>query len=260
MHAETANERQAARLQGTLGALDVVVASVEGVKILASSSSGLGVGAAVAATTQLLPILGAARGSWTMNQVTLRSRDGALILTPLGLVDRAGSVLVSAVPLGGSLALAEIASLRAAAASTPDVDGRPAEVPNEPADADLLDTEPPSLVHQTAATLDAMGSVVATMLRATETGRDLYLFLPPGSDVRTVARLAREIDQAMRAVARLGPVFHTAVLRCGTRRLIIRMDGADTEGSSIIIVGGETGRPGLACRQAEDAALALGAR
>ena len=64
----------------------------------------------------------------------------------------------------------------------------------------------------------------------------------------------------MRAVARLGPVFHTAVLRCGTRRLIIRMTGADTEGSSIIIVGGETARPGLACRQAEDAALALGAR
>ena len=264
MHPETANESSAVELPAaTLNTLDVVVASADGVKILASSSSSLGVGAAVAATKLLVPVLGAARGPWTINQVTLRSRDGALILTPLGLVDGAGSVLVSAVPPGGSLALAEIASLRAAANCTPDVVGRQRdEAPNEPRDADLLDTEPPSLVHRTAATLDAMGPVVPTMFRVAETERDLYLFLPPGSDVRTVARVAREIDQTMRAVARLGPVFHTAVLRCGTRRLIIRMDGVDADGSSrsIIIVGGETGRPGLACRQAEDAALALGVR
>src|SRR5207249_1016495 len=139
---------------------------------------GLGVGAAVAATKLLLPILCAGRGLWTMDQITLRSLDGALILTPLSLVDGAGSVLVSAAPLGGALALAEIASLRAAATCTSDMAGPPRdEAPNEPRDTDLLDTEPPSLVHQTAATLDAMGPVVATMLRVAETRRDLVLFL-----------------------------------------------------------------------------------
>jgi hypothetical protein len=119
---------------------------------------------------------------------------------------------------------------------------------------------PRQWVHRTAASLDALGSIVATTLRIQETGRELHLFLPPESDVQAVARLACAIDRALRTVGRLGSLFHSAVLRRGARRLIIRMDRRDTADSSIIIVGGETGRPGLACRQVEDAALALGVR
>src|SRR4030095_12162010 len=117
VHMETVSNG-AAGLPPILNDLDAVVSSVDGIKILASLSSSLGVGAAVAATKLLLPVLGAARGAWTMNQMTLRGRDGALILTPLGSLAGAGSVLVSAVPIGGSLALAEIVALRAAGIST----------------------------------------------------------------------------------------------------------------------------------------------
>ncbi len=259
--AETPSEPPAAGLSARSGMLDVLVASVEGVKILAASSSGIGVGAAVAATKLLLPVMAASHGQWTMDQVTLRGQDGALVLTPLGLARGTGSVLVSAVPPGGSLALAEISSLRAAATHALGMTGPAAdEAPSATQDVDLLETDATMQVQQTAATLDAMGSVIATVLRVASTGRTLYLFLPPGSDVRQAARLAREIDEAMGAGARLGPVFDTATLRCGPRRLIIRMDARDKEGSSIFILGGETGRPGLAYRQADDAALALGAR
>jgi len=258
-HPETA--RDAVAGPRTHGSLDVVVGSAEGVKILASSSSSLGVDAAVAVAKLLLPVLGTTRGAWTTNQITLRGQDGALILTPLGSLAGDGSVLVSAVPLGGSLALAEIAALRAAGTSTAVVAARARDgASDDPLDADLLETEPTPEVHRTVASLDALGSIVATTLRIQETGRELHLFLPPESDVHAVARLASEIDRALRAVGRLGPRFHAAVLRCGARRLIIRLDRRDTADSSIIIVGGETGRPGLACRQAEDAALALGVR
>jgi hypothetical protein len=259
--AETPSGPPDAGLSARSGMLDAVVASVEGVKILAASSSGIEVGAAVAATKLLLPILAASHGRWTMDQVTLRGQDGALVVTPLDLAGGAGSVLVSAVPPGGSLALAEISSLRSAASHALGMTGRAAEEgPSATQDADLLEADATMLVQQTAATLDAMGSVIASVLRVASTGRTLYLFLPLGSDVRQVARLACAIDDATGAVARLGLVFDTATLRCGPRRLIIRMDGRDTEGSSIFIVGGETGRPGLAYRQADDAALALGAR
>jgi len=253
--------RDAAEGPQTHGSLDVVIGSADGVKILASSSSSLGVRAAVEATKLLLPVLGTTRGAWTTNQMTLRGQDGALILTPLPSLAGGGSVLVSAVPLGGSLALAEIAALRAAGISTAAVAEQARGVSSDDAlDADLLETEPTPEVHRTVASLDALGSIVATTLRIQETGRELHLFLPPESDVHAVARLASEIDRALRAVGRLGPRFHAAVLRCGARRLIIRLDRRDTADSSIIIVGGETGRPGLACRQAEDAALALGVR
>ena len=259
VHMETVSNG-AAGLPLILNDLDAAMSSVDGIKILASSSSSLGVGAAVAATKLLLPVLGAARGAWTMNQMTLRGRDGALILTPLGSVVGVGSVLVSAVPLGGSLALAEMASLRAAASTPVVADHARGEAPDDKREADLFETEPLPAVHRIAATLDALGSIVATTLRVRETGRDIHLFLPPDSDAQAVARLAGEIDHAVRAVARLGSLFHTAGLRCGARRLIVRLDRRDAADSSIIIVGGETGRPGLACRQAEDAALALGVR
>ena len=53
-----------------------------------------------------------------------------------------------------------------------------------------------------------------------------------------------------------GLVLHSAVLRSGRRRLIIRRPA----GSNLLVAGGETERPGLAYRQVESAALALGAR
>ena len=182
-----------------------------------------------------------------------------MVLTPLGPIGQSGSVLVSAIPPGGALALLEILCLRAAAGCASDVSPR---VGPEPAveRQDLLDSEPSTRVHQIAATLGAIGPVMAGALRDGEGERDLYLFLPAGTDVRMVGSFAAELDRAMRQAADSGHLFHTAVLRCGKRRLIIRRDDAATERSRIVVAGGEMERPGLAYRQVEAAALILGGR
>jgi len=258
---EIATLRKVAALLAPLKALDVRVESVGGVKLFTVSSLGPCAGQAVAAARLVLPLLAEGHAPWAVEQMTLRGPDAAVILTPLGPVGQSGSVLVSAVPPGGALALLEILCLRAAAGCASDVSPRvgpdPAVERQEP---DLLDSEPPTRVHQIAATLGAIGPVMAGALRDGEGERDLYLFLPAGTDVRMVGSFAAELDRAMRKAADSGHRFHTAVLRCGTRRLIIRREDAATERSRIVVAGGETERPGLAYRQVEAAALILGAR
>jgi len=258
---EIAMLRRVAALLAPLKALDVRVESVGGVKLFTVSSLGPCAGQAVAAARLVLPLLAEGHAPWAVEQMTLRGPDAAVVLTPLGPVGQSGSVLVSAVPRGGTLALLEILCLRAVAGCASDVSPRvgpdPAVERQEP---DLLDSEPPTRVHQIAATLGAIGPVIAGALRDGEGERDLYLFLPAGTDVRMVGSFAAELDRAMRKAADSGHRFHTAVLRCGTRRLIIRREDAATERSRIVVAGGETERPGLAYRQVEAAALILGAR
>jgi hypothetical protein len=53
-----------------------------------------------------------------------------------------------------------------------------------------------------------------------------------------------------------GVTFRTAVLRSGARRVVIRLLAGH---SNSIVTAGETARPGLAFRQVEHAAAALGA-
>src|SRR5439155_21526486 len=118
------------------------------------------------------------------------------------------------------------------------------------------DTESPTRVRELAAALGAMGSLTAGALHDSDGARDVYVFLPPDTDVRGVGGFASEIDRAMRRAAVEGLVLHSAVLRSGRRRLIIRRPA----GSNLLVAGGETERPGLAYRQVESAALALGAR
>ena len=256
---EIAMLRKVAALLAPLKALDVRVESVGGVKLFTVSSLGPCAGQAVAAARLVLPLLAEGHAPWAVEQMTLRGPDAAVVLTPLGPVGQSGSVLVSAVPPGGALALLEILCLRAAAGCASDVSPR---VGPEPAveRQDLLDSEPSTRVHQIAATLGAIGPVMAGALRDGEGERDLYLFLPAGTDVRMVGSFAAELDRAMRQAADSGHLFHTAVLRCGKRRLIIRRDDAATERSRIVVAGGEMERPGLAYRQVEAAALILGER
>ncbi|PYO56920.1 MAG: hypothetical protein DMD83_11955, partial [Candidatus Rokuibacteriota bacterium] len=256
---EIAMLRKVAALLEPLKALDVGVESVDGVKIFTVSSLGPCAGRAVAAARWVLPLLAAGQAPWGVEQMTLRGPDAAVVLTPLGPIGQSGSVLVSAIPPGGALALLEILCLRAAAGCASDVSPRVGPEPAvERREPDLLDSDPPTRVHQIAATLGAIGPVMAGALLDGEGERALYLFLPAGTDVRMVGSFAVELDRAMRQAADSGHLFHTAVLRCGKRRLIIRRDDAAAERSRIVVAGGEMERPGLAYRQVEAAALILG--
>jgi len=60
----------------------------------------------------------------------------------------------------------------------------------------------------------------------------------------------------MRQVAEAGLTFRTAVLRSAARRVVIRLLAGH---SNSIVAAGETAKPGLAYRQVEHAAAALGA-
>lgn len=259
--AESLDEISALRIAALLAplmALDVGAESIDGVRLFTASSPGLSRNPAAA--RPLLPLMAEGRAPWPVNQMTLRGPDAALVLTPLGPVAEGGPVLACMVPPGGALALLEILSLRAADGYARVSGGSQQASGDERPEPDLLDTEPPTRVRQIAATLDALGPVMAATLRDPEAERDLYLFLPSGSDVRMAGSFASDLDGAMRKAAGSGPVFHTAVLRGGRRRLIVRLEDAARERSNIIVVGGETDRPGLAYRQVESAALALGAR
>ena len=243
--------------------LAVGVESADGTTLFTVTASDLAAGAVHTAATLLLPLLDEGRAPWPVNQLTMRSADIALILTPLGPPGPGGSVLLCAVPPGGALASLERLCLRAVAEPAREgsevsrIDRAEAEPLQEP---DLLDSEPATRVHQIAATLGALGPVTASVLHDAEADRDLYLFLPPESDVRGTGRFAGELDRAACKIAEAGYAFHTAVLRCGRRRLIIRREHTSTGPAVIVVVGGETDRPGLAYRQAEGAALALSAR
>jgi hypothetical protein len=241
----------------------VGVESADGTTLFTVSATGLGTGSVLAAVRPLLPLIAEGRAPWPVNQLTMRGADVTLILTPLGPLGHGGSVLLCAVPPGGALASLERLSLRAVAEDGRGAEGVPgigrgeAEEWQEP---DLLDSEPSTRVHQIAGTLDALGPVAAHVLRDAETESDLYLFLPAGSDVRMTGRFAGELDRAARRMVESGHTFHTAALRCGRRRLIIRLAPAATGRAAIVVAGGETDRPGLADRQVEGAAVALGAR
>ena len=253
-------DRVAAAL-APLSPLGVGVESVDGVTFF--TASGPDQGRAPDAARVLLPLLTEGRAPWPVNQLTMRGADTVLILTPLGSTDRGAAVLVCAVPPGGVVASVERLSLRAMPAGSIDSMEAPRTDPDQTGECqepDLVESEPPTRVRQIAGSLSALGSVTASMLRDADAARDLYLFLPEGSDVRMTGRFAGELDRAVRRLAASGHTFHTAVLRCGRRRLIIRLEDAATGRAAIVVAGGQTDRPGLASRQVEAAALLLCAR
>jgi hypothetical protein len=243
--------------------LHVGVESAEGLTLVTVSPSGPGKRAALAAGRLLLPLLAERRAPWPVIQLTMRGADVALILTPLGPLRPGGSLLASSVLPEGALASVERLLLRAVISGTSGSDGSARRDPDQPEareEPNLLDAQAPTPVRQIAASLDALGAVTASVLSDAEAERDFYVFLPEGSDVRKAGQFAGELDQAVRKVAELGPAFHTAVLRCGMRHLIIRLEHAARGRAAIVVAGGQTDRPGLAYRQVEAAALVLNAR
>jgi hypothetical protein len=254
--------RRLATALSSYKALDVETLVVDGVVLFVAASPGSDITPVVSATRPLLALLAHRRAPWAIDQMTLRGPGAALVLTPL-CAGRGGPVLASAVPASGPLAMLEVVSLRAASdhgLDAPTGIGDGATPHDDRQEPDLVDTEAPTRIRQIAATLGALGPVAAGALRDPEAERDLYVFLPAGMDTRVVGSFAAELDGAMKRASETGAIFHTAVLRCGKRRLIVRRENSDSERASIIVAGGETERPGLAYRQVESLALALDAR
>jgi hypothetical protein len=237
--------------------LTVTMESGEGVTLL--TASGPGRSRAVGAARALLPFLGERCAPWPVNQLTMWGEDTVLILTPLG---QERTVLAVAVPPAGGVAAIERLSLRAPGVEPAGPVGSPRLVPapvEQGGPPDLVESEPPPRVRQLAASLDAFAPVVARLLRDVAAERDLYLFLPEEADVRLTGRFADELGRTVRTLTEAGNTFHTAVLRCGRRRLIVRLPPAATGGAPIVVAGGLTDRAGLAFRQVEAAALLLAA-
>jgi hypothetical protein len=251
--------RELTALLPAVGPLAIEVRVVGGVTLLSATSPALDDEAAVTAAALLLPLIRPGRAPWPVDQVTLRGPRAVLILTPLGSLPAGGPVLAASVPPGGGVALLELrcrqaAPAHAARAAVPlDDEAASGEERDEP---DLLDVEPSTRTREVAASLGALGTVAASSLREPETDRALYLFLPPGSDVRAVGALAHDVSGAMRQAAEAGVMFRTAVVRSAARRIVIRLLAGH---SDTIVAAGETAKPGLAYRQVEHAAAALGA-
>ena len=258
-----AADRVAAML-ASFKVLDVHVQPVDGVKLFVASPRGSDTTSVVGAARPLVSLLADARAPWPVDQMTLRGPSAALVITPLGVAGRRGPALVVAVNVGAQLALLEVLALRAAAeCAVPTTASGPDESPvhEERHEPDLIDTDASTRIRQIAGTLRALGPVSAAALRNPEAERNLYVFLPSGTDARMVGSFASELDGAMRKAGEAaGAVFSSAVLRCGKRRLIIRQENSDNERANILVAGGETERPGLAYRQVESVALALDAR
>ena len=242
-----------------VGPLAVEVRVVGGVTLLSATSPAVDDEVAVTAAALLLPLMRPGRAPWPVDQVTLRGPRAVLILTPLGPLPAGGPVLAASVPPGGGVALLELRCRQAAvahaarAAAPLDDEAASGEERDEP---DLLDVEPSTRTREVASSFGALGTVTASSLRDPETDRALYLFLPPGSDVRAVGALAHDVSGVMRQAAEAGVTFRTAVLRSGARRVVIRLLAGH---SNSIVAAGETAKPGLAYRQVEHAAAALGA-
>ena len=250
--------RELTALLPAVGPLAIEVRVVDGVTLLSATSPALEDEVAVTAATLLLPLIRPGRAPWPVDQVTLRGPRAVLILTPLAPLTAGGPVLAASVPPGGGVALLELrcrqaAAAHAARAGAPLDGAASGEERDEP---DLLDVEPSTRTREVASSFGALGTVTASSLRDPETDRALYLFLPPGSDVRAVGALAHDVSGVLRQAAEAGVTFRTAVLRSAARRVVIRLLAGH---SNSIVAAGETAKPGLAYRQVEHAAAALGA-
>jgi hypothetical protein len=257
--ARTAMDGVAAAL-APLSPLTVGVESAEGVTLLTASTPGRR--RTVGAARALFPFLDEDRAPWPVNQLTMWGEASVLVLTPLPSTGQERVLLAAAIPPAGGVAALERLSLRAPGLETGGPVGSPRIVPAQVergAPSDLVESEPSARARELAASLEAFAPVATTLLRDATAERDLYLFLPEGTDVRLAGWFAGDLDRTVRTLAGVGHAFHAAVLRCGRRRLIVRFPPAAASGAPIVVAGGPTDRAGLAFRQVEAAALLLAA-
>jgi hypothetical protein len=254
--AETAEMRRLASLLAPIGSFDASVQVMEGTTVFAMAAPTVAPETAVAVAGLALPLLTDRRASWSIDQITLRGPETALVLTPLGASSDRGPVLAAAAPRGGALALLEILCRRAQGDRS-----RPPAPPSPDALAATRRRLAPAAVPPRAAglasSLTAFGDVNASVLRDTEGEGVLYFFLPTGGDMLAVGSFAQDLQTVMRKAAGSGVVFRTAVLRSGNAFLVIQPEEIGHGRSIVVVAGGDVTRPGLAYRQVERATATL---
>ena len=252
--ASAAEARRILALLAPIASFEVTIQSMEGVAVFAMTAPAVAPETAVAATGLALPLLTDRRAPWLLDQITLRGPETALVLTPLSRVGSAASVLATAAPRGGSLALLEILCRRAGAEGS-----RRADSVSAPPDRhrNLVPTVVPDQVTRSASSFTAYGPVTASVLRDTEGEGIFYFFLPPGADVPAVGAFAQDLQAVIRKAAGSGAVFRTAVLRSGNTLVVIQPEEVGHGRSIVVVAGGDVTRPGLAYRQVERATAIL---
>ena len=254
--AETAEARRIVALLAPIASFEVSIQSLEGVTVFAMAAPAVAQETAAAVAGLALPLLTDRRAPWPLDQITLRGPDTALVLTPLGGPGDRGSVLATAAPRGGGLALLEILCRRAVA-------DRPRGTTTTTAgafpggDRGLVPTATPAQAVALASSLHAFGAVTASLLRDAGGEGTLYFFLPAGANVPAVAAFVQDLQAVMRKAAGSGAVFRTAVLRSGNTMIVIQPEEVGHGRSTVVVAGGEVTRPGLAYRQVARATAAL---
>jgi hypothetical protein len=252
--ATAAQARRILTLLAPIASFEVTIQSMEGVTVFAMTAPAVAPETAVAATGLALPLLTDRRAPWPLDQITLRGPETALVLTPLSRGSSAASVLATATPRGGSLALLEILCRRAAAEGS----RRAGPVPAPPdRNRNLVPAAVPDQAMRCASSFTAYGPVTASVLRDTEGEGVFYFFLPGGADIPAVGAFAQDLQAVIRKAAGSGAVFRTAVLRSGNTLVVIQPEEVGHGRSIVVVAGGDVTRPGLAYRQVERATAML---
>jgi len=207
--------------------------------ITVDAPDGLGP-ALVDTVRRLLPVLRGSRAAVdvpAVDQVIVRGREAAVVVTPLGPVGLGGPVLAVGTRRSSTLALLTLLSRRAARAHRGVIAGGSASGAGEPG-------------------LDLGQSV----LRDETEDLDLHLIFAPGMAGRALAQVASEAYQAVRGEPVeevLGPIVELGVL-LGSQRLVARPVSHSTRPRTLVVAGGPIDhRPGQAHLEVARAAARL---
>jgi hypothetical protein len=247
-----------AQLAPLVGPLEIGQRYQAGVTLVTAAASSVDPEAATATAVPYIPFLADPRLPQPVSQATVRAGSGSLVLTPLGPLERGGTVLLTAVPPGAPLAMVERASLRA-------VDDQDAPDETSPAvrsadgagDPDLRMAAVPPHVRAVADSLRAFGQVTPAVLRDHAGTLLMYLFLSPDVDARLIAGFARDLRRNFTG-APLGAVS-SVIARVGVYRVVVWELDAGRSCASVLVACGPVDRPGLARIELERAALRLAA-
>jgi hypothetical protein len=250
--------RFGAVLASLMSSLEIGERDGTGTTVFTAIAPTLHEDAVVQAAMRAVPFLADERLPTPAAQATLRGADATIVLTPLGAPDAGGPLLVTAVASGGSLALLERLSLRAAGEARIAAEGgaRPERAGRPPDAADLRATLVPPSVRAVADSLTAFGPVAPTMLRDATGSLRACLFLPSSVEAEPLAQFARDLHRALEG-SEIGPVS-SIILRLGTHRVILETLEVAPGGVTLLVGGGPVDRPGLARLELGRAATRLG--
>jgi hypothetical protein len=195
--------------------------------------------------------------SWGVEQLTVRTARLACVLTPLG----ARGCLAATVERGGSVAMLELLSTRAARAIGHVTGGGTAPIAFA-----AVGTVPAAggaghrSVAEAARALTAFGAIAASVVEAEGTAPGVYVFA--GRDQAVLAGAARAVYDALVPVHdedALG-TLESVVLRRGRERVVVRPLRRSAGAPAVLATAGEVTLAGRAHRAAAQAAAALEAR